>query len=216
MGFMGAHKDEVGLLGVRAVFHPSDCLLHDGVAIPLPHFADLFAIAYPAVGVFGAVKGVHGSAEPVVEAVVAGVGLTLEIAEVPLANEAGVVALLFEEGGEGDFFLSEMAPFGAGDGVEAGAIGSASGKDAGAGWGAYGTAGVTVGEAHALFGESIEVRGLDDGAPVAGEVSKTEVVGEKEDNVGGLGREKGGGQSDGKREEESHVRLEFSLENWVL
>lgn len=198
---MGADEEEVGLVGIGAVFHPSDGFGHDGVAIPLPDFADLFAVTDPAVGVFGAVEGVDGSAEPVVEAVVAGMGLGLEVAEVPLADKAGVVALALEEGGEGGFFFAQVAAFGAGDGVEAGAIGSSSRQKAGAGGGADGSGGVAVGEADAFLGEGVEVRGLDHGAAVAPEVAKSEVVGEKNDDVGWFFSKKL--RSEGEKEKES-------------
>lgn len=205
VGFVRAYEDEVGLLRVGPVFHPSDGFCDDGVAIPLPDFPHFFAIANPAVGVFGAVEGVNGGAEPMVEAVVAGVGLGLKVAEMPLADEAGVVALLLEKGGEGDFFFAEVAAFGASDGVEAGAIGSASGEDTGAGGGTDSSGGVAIGEADSFFGKGVEVRGLDDRAAVRSEVAKTEVVGEKENDVGWLGREKGSGESKGEREKKFHV-----------
>ena len=132
MWLMGADEEEVGLFGIGSIFHPGDRLCYDGIAIPLTDFAYLFTIAYPAVGVFGAVEGVDGSPKPMVEAVVAGVRLGGEVAEVPLANEAGVVTLLFEQSGEGGFFFAQMAAFWSCDGVESCPIRGAASEEAGA------------------------------------------------------------------------------------
>lgn len=103
VGFVGTNEDEVGFFGVGAIDDPIDGFIDDGFTIPFSYFADLFAIADPAVGVFGAVEGVDGGAEPVVEAMVAGMRLILKVAQMPFTDEAGVVAFFFQQGGEGDF-----------------------------------------------------------------------------------------------------------------
>lgn len=192
VGLVRADEEEVGFVGIGAVFHPGDGFCHDGIAIPLADFAHFFAIADPAVSIFGAVEGVDGGAKPVVEAVVARVRLAGEFAQVPFADEAGVVTLFLEKSGEGHFFLPEVTAFWSGNGVESGAIGGAAGEEAGARGGTDRAGGVTVGEADPFFGEGVKVRSLDDGAAVATEVSIAEVIGEVDDDVGwsfGGGRE---------------------------
>lgn len=68
----------------------------------------------------------------------------------PFSEEAGIVAFVFEKGGEGDFFFAEMASFGSCDGVKAGSVGSAAGEKAGSGRRADGSCGVAVSEANSF------------------------------------------------------------------
>src|SRR5204863_2656670 len=102
--------------------------------------------------------------------------------QVPLADVAGGVPGLFEQLGQGEFAGPQVDLAAGGDpGVDAVAVGCAAGEDGRPGRGADGAGGVALGEADALFGEGVEVGGLDDRVAEAGGVAPAEVVGQEED-----------------------------------
>jgi len=81
----------------------------------------------------------------------------------PLADDAGVVALGFEEAGDGGAVFGDQARLVAGHdaALEFGAPGLAAGEEAVAGWRADRGAGVGVGEDHAIGGELVRAWGRD-------------------------------------------------------
>ncbi len=135
-----------------------------------------------------------GDAEVAVEAAAGGEVFRF-VAEVPLADCRGLVALVLEDVGEGDFFEGHafvvVREEHAGD---AGARGVAAGHERGARGRADGIGRSGVGEAKAFAGDAIDVGGCQ-GAAVATEVAVAEVVAEDHHNVGGAA---GGGEGVGR------------------
>jgi hypothetical protein len=91
-----------------------------------------------------------------------------------------------------------------------------AGHETAAGRGAYGAAGVGLGEANAFGGEAADVRGADALLAIAFEVAEAEVVGEDEEDVGAGGgwlREGGGGGGGAEEVAASHPRQSIRLED---
>ena len=122
-----------------------------------------------------------------VEAMVVGLRLILAVefaVEVPFADVTGCVALLLEQLGQGDLGFPQVDPVPAGNpSPDPVSIRGAPGQDGGAGRGTYGAGRVALSKLGPLFGEAVEVGGLDDGVPVAGEVTPAQVVGQEDDEV---------------------------------
>ena len=122
------------------------------------------------------------------------------VAQVPFAGEKGLVAMLFEGLGDGDFLERKVAAIlGVEQGV-GGAVGlagdpvgdidanrMAAGHDAGACRTADGAGGVALCEAHAAPSQVIDVRRFVISATVGPDVRPAHVVHEKEHKVGLLG-----------------------------
>ena len=122
------------------------------------------------------------------------------VAQVPFAGEKGLVAMLFERLGDGDFLERKVAAI---LGVEQGVGGAvrlagdpvgdidanrmAAGHDAGACRTADGAGGVALCEAHAAPGQAIDVWRLVIRAAVGPDVGPAHVVHEKKQEVGLLG-----------------------------
>src|SRR6185369_6840275 len=105
---------------------------------------------------------------------------TLRVAlQMPFADHAGVItgALQFP----GDIPLTAVELIEDRDAI---AVGVFSGENARAAWGADGVDGKTAVEAHAVPGQSVEVRRLVDFAAVGADGVRGVVVGHDEDNVG--------------------------------
>ena len=125
------------LRGADAV-EPAQRLIHDDGAGVAFDTADGLAVAHEVLGIVLRRRSPGPSGEPVVEAVVARLGLRVvraqDAVEVPLAGQAGVVAGVLQKPGEGDFFTAQVHGAGLhGHPVEdAGAVGHASGEKAGA------------------------------------------------------------------------------------
>ena len=125
------------------------------------------------------------------------------VAEVPLAEQAGGVAVGFEQLADGDLVFAQHGA--AVDGVpHAGAVGPVTGEQGGARRRARGS-NVIVLELRRLGGEAVDVRGFDDGIARETEVAVALVVGDDEDDVGlprrrGRGCDSGEGEKDGQGE----------------
>ena len=151
---------------------------------------------------------VHHVAEEAVEVVEsAGVGVLRGLqSEVPFADRGGGVALRLEHLREHGGGAREEAPvfcgLGPDDSGDADEIGVASGKKGGAGGGAHGAVGVEFGEAHPIGHEGVEVRTLEIGRAVAGEVAVAEIIDDNEEDVGPFGGE---GELDEKEEEDDQT-----------
>ena len=136
-----------------------------------------------------------GEEEVVVEADLARAGLEFAIpigafsffteAEVPFADDAGLVAGFFHEVWEGEsaFVDDEVAVWRRDSGAGL-AEGIGAGEEGVACRGAGGRRAVAAGEALATGGELIDVRGLEGGGSVAGEVTVAHVIGHDDDDVG--------------------------------
>ncbi len=112
----------------------------------------------------------HGAVE-IVEAALNGAVLGGVSAEVPLAHHAGLVACRLEELGYGDLAVAE-------------AIAVNPAEEGGPGGPAAGGV-VELGEAETVFGQLVEVRGVDFAAE-ATEVGESHVVGQDDDDVGAV------------------------------
>ena len=123
--------------------------------------------------------------------------------EVPFADAGGVVAVLFEEAGDGEAIFGDEG-FGEASehaALEVGTPVVAAGEEAVAGGGADAGGSVGVGKAHAFGGEAVEIGGGDFAVRVVGgDVAVALVVGEDDDDVGPVSGE-GGGAEDGEGEE---------------
>ena len=120
----------------------------------------------------------------------------LPAAEVPLADRRGGVAGGLESLGDGHRLERQvlgpvgdrqlrMRPLVAGDPVgEVQPGGILAGQHGGAGRRADGAGGITAGEPHARGREPVDVRRLDNVAPLAGEVLPAQIVDEHHDHVG--------------------------------
>ncbi|MFT6863092.1 MAG: hypothetical protein ACJAVK_001653, partial [Akkermansiaceae bacterium] len=133
------------------------------------------------------------------------------VAEVPLAEAGGGVALALEVVGDGVFGGVESF-FGRREEdmlVHADALGVAAGEEGGTGGGANRGGDHEVGELAAFGGEAVDIGGLDLGGAEAAEVAVALVIGEDDDEVGlvsGAGDEAG----DQKNEEEDLAHEEGS------
>src|SRR6202012_3857363 len=86
------------------------------------------------------------------------------VAEAPFAEGAGGIAMLLEDGGDGEAGVGEgELSFGlkAGVAADGGMAGVEAGHQAGAGGGADGGAGIELGEAHALGRQFVDIRRMD-------------------------------------------------------
>ena len=90
-----------------SLFQPTQSFIDDQFAHPTFDFSGGFAVAKKRRGIFAKVAGIR---EPVIESVIAGVGLFagIEIARtMPFAGEHCLVACAFEQFGYRRFFLLE-------------------------------------------------------------------------------------------------------------
>ena len=171
---------------IRGRFFPSNPEGIGGVEIEDAAFGD--------VDLRDAVVG-GGEEEVMIEADLAGAGLELAIpigsfsfltkAEVPFADDAGLVACFFHEVGEGESaVVDDEVAVGRCDSGAGLAEGIGAGEEGVACRGAGGRGAVAAGEALASGGELIDVRGLEGGGSVAGEVTVAHVIGHDDDDVG--------------------------------
>ena len=207
--FVRPHREEERLRGVAFFLQPRDRLADDerrGVALQR---ADRLAVADEIARVLVRRAGVVLRGHPPVVAVIAGLRLreiVEQAVEMPLAAMAGRVARALEQSRQGDFTRAQVRDTALGEPrVDAVAKRRAAREQGRARRTAHGAGGVALREPHALVRERVEVRCLDDGMAVAGEVAIAEVVGEEEDEVR-LRRERKTGNEErrekGKREEE--------------
>ena len=172
-------------VGADAAFGVVLALLLVIVADVLGEF-DLGSFLPEVGGVVGVGLALVEVAEEFVEALICGdsVGLAGE-AEAPLAEEAGGVAGLVKNFGDGDVVLEQaFAVTLVGVAADAGVAGVEPLHEAGPRRRADRVAGVGVGEAHALAGEAVDVRSEDLFLAVAAKVAPAEIIGEDEDDVG--------------------------------
>jgi len=77
-------------------------------------------------------EGIYLGSEPVVEAMIAGIGLIalgiIDIGHVPFAYETGIVTLVSEQGGDSNFLPAKMDIPATEDRVKADAVWSPAGK----------------------------------------------------------------------------------------
>ena len=122
------------------------------------------------------------------------------VAQVPFAGEKGLVAMLFERLGDGDFLERKVAAI---LGVEQGVGGvvglagdpvgdidanrMAAGHDTGACWAAHGAGGVPLREPHTALGQAVDVWRLVKRAAVRTDVRPAHIVHKEEQEVGLLG-----------------------------
>ena len=160
---------------------------HDlgGIPFELP---DRLAVLHEVVGVVVVGQGVVLRGEPVVEAVVARLGLPGQFeaaVEVPLAHVAGGVAGPAQQRGHGDLLLAHVHGAERGDPVvDADAKRGAPGHQAGPGRRAVGRGGVAVGQAQPLARQLVDVGRLDHRVAIAGQVAVAEIVGQQDEEVG--------------------------------
>ena len=106
--------------------------IDDDIAVPALDRADGFAIAVELAGILRAVKGVYGRAHPSVKTLVTWprfiASVFLQGREVPLAPEAGFIALALQDLRDGDFLIMEVGAATA-DVEEATAIRIATGQE---------------------------------------------------------------------------------------
>ena len=184
----------------------------DGLAeaVPVEHLQlGVAASRYPEV-----VEGPHvvGVGQPVdlVEALLGGQERRA-VAEVPLADHAGRVALLLQELGQGLLLRVEpVASGGAQRAEDADPLRVAPRQERGSRRAADRLGHVEVREAHALGGEPVQVRRLEALRAVAPDVGVALVIGEDEHDVGralllGAGRRRGAeGEHEGDEDEMAH------------
>ena len=108
----------------------------------------------------------------------------LSKAEVPLADDSGLVACLFHEVGEGErVIIDNEMPIWWGDSRARFAEGVVPSEERVACRRAGGGGAVAAGEALASGGEFVDVRGFKGGGAVAGEVAVAEIIGHDDDDV---------------------------------
>ena len=108
------------------------------------------------------------------------------VAEAPFAEGAGGVAVILQDGGDGEAAIGErVLAFGleAAVAADGGMTGVEAGHEACSAGSADGGAGIELGEAHALGGEVVDVWGVDVLLTLVAGVAIAEVVGEDEDYV---------------------------------
>ena len=192
----------------------ADCLAGEAVGevFPLRSVGQIGQLIWTEVG---GRSPLAASAQIDVEALVFGPMLG-RIAEVPFSKERGSVAAGFQCLGEGGFFgreagwqlgalellrglvFSARQPIG-----DAQACGIFSGENARAGWGADRRGRIGIGEAHAFFGEAIQIGSFVKGAAVASEVSPAEII-DQDENYVWLSVDRGRDREQANKEEVFH------------
>ena len=145
---------------------------------------DLFAIVEEA----GRVGEIAGHAVVVVEALLPGQELRLR-AEMPLTHHEGLVARLPALLGYCDFIrVQTEEPVGLSVGIDAHVkarpLRIATSQEGRPGRRTNGGRGMEVGESNAFLGQPVQVRGLDLGGAIAGDVRVTEIIRQEEYDVG--------------------------------
>jgi hypothetical protein len=211
--FVEADVEEKGFRLVAVVVEPVDGFVHHDLAGVAFHLAQGLAIAHEVDGVAVRGGGVVARGQPMVVAVVAGVGPVARavrevVAEMPFPHMGGGVSTRLEEFGHGGFLHPQVHVLGGGHPtVYSRPHGEASRLQGGPRGRAYGAGGVEVAELESLRGQFVEVGRLVLGAAVATEVARPKVIGEYEHDVGLILRrgKKRAGKKGEKRGEGFHV-----------
>ena len=196
MGLMEADVREERRAGPGRLAQPADGLIgHDLAGVPAgrPHGR---AIAYEVAGVEMAGAGVVLGAEPMVEALVARLGLggSVELAvAVPFAEVAGGIAGSLQLLGDGHLADAQVHGMAAGNrAVNADAVWIAAGEQPRAAGGADRGRRIAGGQPQPFGRQPVQPGCLDGRMSVTGQVTVAQVVAEDDQDVGSIARSRGG------------------------